>query len=106
MYLDGLLERLSQSAVGCYWGHQFAGALSYADDIVLLASCATSLRRMLSICDSYATSHGLVFNAAETQLICFRQRLTSSPLSPDNVTVRGLSNTSRTYPALRSRRQA
>ena len=37
MYLDGLLKRLSQSAIGCYWGHQFAGALCYADDNVLLA---------------------------------------------------------------------
>ena len=35
---------------------------------------------MLSICGSYATSHGLVFNAAKTQLICFRLRPTSSPL--------------------------
>ena len=34
----------------------FAGALCYAD--------ASALRRMLSIfCDSYATSHGLIFNA-------------------------------------------
>ena len=74
MYLDGLLERLSQSAVGCYWGHQFASALCYVDDIALLAPCASTLRQMLSICDSYATSHGLVFNAAKPQLICFRRR--------------------------------
>ena len=41
-------------------------------DIVLLAPSASALRRMLSVCDSYATSHGLVFNAGKTQLICFR----------------------------------
>ena len=32
---------------------------------------ASALRRMLSICVSYATSHGLVFNVDKTQLICF-----------------------------------
>ena len=52
VYLDDLLEDLSQSGVGCYWGHMFAGALCYADDLVLLAPCASALRRMLSICSS------------------------------------------------------
>ena len=44
----------------------------YADDIVLLAPCASrsALRTMLDICSSYAVSHGLEFNANKTQLIC------------------------------------
>ena len=72
VYLDGLLEELSESGVGCYWGHMFAGALCYADDLVLLAPCASAPRCMLSICQSYADDHGLLFNATKTQLICFR----------------------------------
>ena len=36
VYLDGLLSELSDSGVCCYWGHLFAGAVCYADDIVLL----------------------------------------------------------------------
>ena len=70
VYLDELLEMLGNSGVGCHWGGSFVGALCYADDIVLLAPCASALRHMLNICDSFATSHGLVFNA---QLICFRR---------------------------------
>ena len=31
-----LLEKLSNSGVGCHWGGAFVGALCYADDIVLL----------------------------------------------------------------------
>ena len=50
----------------------------YADDIVLLAPSASALRRMLSICDSFATSHGLLFNADKNQLICFRARKSAS----------------------------
>ena len=72
VYLDDLLEKLRASGVGCYLGGCFAGALSYADDIVLLAPCASSLRCMLGICQSFASSHGLIFNASKTQTICFR----------------------------------
>ena len=68
----GLLEELSNSGVGCYWGSSFVGALAYADDVVLLAPCASALRCMLSICSTFASHHGLVFNAKKTQLICFR----------------------------------
>lgn len=57
MYLNGLLEELSGSGVGCYWGHMFAGALCCADDLVLLAPCASALRHM-SVCSSYADDNG------------------------------------------------
>ena len=76
VYVDSLLEMLEASGVGCYSGGCFVGAVCYADDIVLLAPCASALRVMLNICDTFASSHGLVFNAAKTQLICFRQRYT------------------------------
>ena len=52
VYLDGLLVELSKSGVGCHWESSFAGAFSYADDVVLLAPCASALRTMLNICSS------------------------------------------------------
>ena len=54
VYLDGLLVELSKSGVGCHWGRNFAGAFSYAADVVLLAPCASGLRTMLNICSSFA----------------------------------------------------
>jgi hypothetical protein len=39
---------LSESGVGCYWRWLFAGAFCYADDLVLLAPCASVLRNMCS----------------------------------------------------------
>ena len=71
IYLDGLLEVLSNSGVGCHWRWLFVGAFCYADDIVLLAPCASA-------------SHGLLFNASKTQLICFRN---SEALHSDDVIV-------------------
>ena len=72
VYSADFLQKLCVSGVGCYLGGCFAGALSYADDIVLLAPCASSLRCMLGICQSFVSSHGLIFNASKTQTICFR----------------------------------
>ena len=76
VYLDGLLEELADCGCGCYWRDLFAGAFCYADDIVLLAPCASALRMMLNICCSYASTHGLKFNPEKSQLICFRLRHT------------------------------
>jgi len=44
--------------------------------------CAFALRTMLSICSSFASSHGLVFNTDNPQLICFK---TSFHTLPDDV---------------------
>ena len=49
------------------------GAVTYADDVVLLTPCASALRCMLNICNTYTSKHGLWFNAGKTQLICFRK---------------------------------
>ena len=40
IFFDVLLGLLQQSGVGCFVGHRFVGALSYADDIALLAPTA------------------------------------------------------------------
>ena len=44
LYLDGLLEELADSGVGCFWASLFVGAVAYADDILMLAPCASALR--------------------------------------------------------------
>ena len=47
VYIDDLLHQLEQSGVCCYWGHQFVGAVCYADDLALLAPSPSALRLML-----------------------------------------------------------
>ena len=66
-----VLLELSKSGVGCFGGSVFAGVFCYADDIVLLAPCASAIWIMLDICNSFATKRKLEFNANKTQLICF-----------------------------------
>ena len=53
-YMDTLLERLSHLGVGCHVGHVFAGALSYADDLTLLAPTRSAMNTMLRECEAFA----------------------------------------------------
>ncbi len=69
IYTDDLLLRLSLSGVGCFIGLNFVGALAYADDIVLLAPTPTAIRKLLSICDVYASEYDTVFNASKSKFL-------------------------------------
>ena len=54
IYLDTLLLALKKSGIqGCTLGGVYVGAFAYADDIVLLAPCLSSLRLMLGDCEVY-----------------------------------------------------
>ena len=56
--LFGQSARRSKSQ-GCFWDHHFVGSLAYADDLVLLAPSASSLRLMLKTCTDFAYENGL-----------------------------------------------
>ena len=79
IYLDSLLETLCASGCGCYWEDHFSGALRYADDPFILAPSPDALRKMLTICEEFPQTHGVVLNASMTQIICFRHSAASVP---------------------------
>jgi len=66
VYIDGLLQRLYESGVGCYIGNVFVGALAYADDVVLLAPTHSAMRMMLRICEDFAKEFCVVFNPTKS----------------------------------------
>ena len=72
VYLDGLLELLKESQVGCYVGNLCVAALAYADDIALLAYTARAKRELLNICDNLAIKFDVVFNASKSQCLVFK----------------------------------
>jgi hypothetical protein len=69
IYIDGLLCNLRDSGVGCYIGDIFIGALAYADDISLLSPTPSGMRKLLLICENYATEFKIRFNAAKSKYI-------------------------------------
>ena len=70
-YIDGMLERLKLSGLGCHMGQEYTGCVSYADDLVLLAPSISALRGMISICEQYASEFKIKFNGAKSQLLMF-----------------------------------
>ena len=52
-------------------GDNFLGALGYADDIVLIAPSRSAMRKLLAICDGYASDYDIIFNADKSKFIGF-----------------------------------
>jgi len=66
VYLDGLLQMLRESNVGCFVGNVYVGALAYADDLALLAPTAQAMRELLYICSEYGKKFSIKFNATKS----------------------------------------
>ena len=71
-YFDQLFERLRASGIGCHVGKLYAGAFGYADDVALLAPLLDALREMVSIYETYAAEHYLLFNISKSKLMYFK----------------------------------
>ena len=54
------------------------GALSYDDDITLIAPSFRSLNEMLKLCDNYATVYNVMFNSKKTVCIKFSNEVIRS----------------------------
>ena len=65
---------LSDTKVGCYIGHLFVVALAYADDIVLLAPTASVVRKLLSLCDEFASGFNVLFNVKKSKCLYIRPK--------------------------------
>lgn len=87
LYLDNLLINLAQSGYGCYIGHQFTGALAYADDVILLSPSVHGLRQMLQICENYSLEYDLMFNPGKSKMLIFNGKYDISPLKMNNVDI-------------------
>jgi len=75
VYFDGLLYKLMKAGhYGCYrpMGYTFVGVLAYADDVVLLAPSANAMRKMLRLCDDFASDFDVKFNANKLKCIVFK----------------------------------
>ena len=71
VYIDGLLNRLAKCHAGCYTGLTFLCALAHANDIVLLAPTPSAIRKLLNICDDYASEYSITFNGKKSKCIFY-----------------------------------
>ena len=71
VYMDELLGRLRDSGIGCFVGNLFCGALSYADDLAILAPTHYATCQLLNTCESFANEFHVLFNSAKSHLLYF-----------------------------------
>lgn len=72
LYMNQLIDELSNTRAGCSVGGQCFNNISYADDMVLLSPSVCALRKLLDTCERYAETHGLRYNASKSELLLFR----------------------------------
>ena len=87
LYMDGLLNELQNSKLGCHVGNSYVGCLAYADDLTLLAPTRKALQGMIDICEDYANDHDVLFNGAKSQYLVFKGRESNLPNCDVYVTV-------------------
>ncbi|CAH4031572.1 unnamed protein product [Pieris brassicae] len=74
LYINELIEALGGARVGCSINGHCMNSISYADDMVLLSPSVGALRRLLSICERYAESHGLRYNVKKVNCSSLSQQ--------------------------------
>ena len=67
LYIDDLLYELEKAG---FWDDQFVGALTYADDLTLLAPSPAALRRLLFICEQFGAAKMLKGKAQCIKFSC------------------------------------
>ncbi|KAL0840473.1 hypothetical protein ABMA28_015719 [Loxostege sticticalis] len=69
--MNDLIVALSSRHVGCHVDGVCVNNLSYADDMVLLSASVCGLRKLLKVCEEYASEHGLCYNVKKSKFMVF-----------------------------------
>ena len=61
VYIEGMIDQLRKSKIGCSIFGQYLGVQSFADDIYLLSPSRSGLQAMVNICNDYISRRNLKF---------------------------------------------
>ncbi|CAH2230272.1 jg20021 [Pararge aegeria aegeria] len=62
-----VVDKLSNTGIGCYIDGTMINNPSYADDVFLPIPSIIALKKLLKTCETYAASHGLVSNTKKSE---------------------------------------
>ena len=77
VYIDGLLDRINKSGLGCHIGHMSYAGIGYADDVCIASPSITALQKLLHICETFAKEYDIQFNAKKS--ICIKVGVDDKP---------------------------
>ena len=88
IYVDDLFNVLKHCGFGCSIGGYYYGAVSYADDIVLLSPSKVGLQHMINITKNYFDNLDLIISLdtinpakSKTKCIAFGLKINPTPLN-------------------------
>jgi len=82
VYLDDLSNELNNIKAGCYIGEVLLNHLMFADDICVFCPSVRWLQRILDVCQTYAESHGIIFNCNKTVCMTIKAKRAKSTATP------------------------
>ena len=83
VYLDDFSNELNNIKEWCYIGKVLSNHLMFADDICIFCPSVRWLQRMRDVCQTYAESHGMIFNCNKTVCMTFKAKsakITATPV--------------------------
>ena len=84
IFVDELLDILSQSGYGAMVGDNYCGAPMYVDDLALIADSPGDLQAMLDIVSSYACKWRYRFNTQKSAIMVFGEAPRSRAVTRDS----------------------
>ena len=71
MYVDGLVEILSTSGIGCHIKNLFLSIPLYTDDMALVAPSLKGLQRLLAVTENYCDEWDILLNPKKSKNMIF-----------------------------------
>ena len=71
LYLETLINSITNSKIGCHVGNKPANIFSYADDIVILAPTVNSLKQLIRIIDIFKEDFSINFNPDKSFILFY-----------------------------------
>ena len=76
VYINNLSLSLNSSGIEVSLGGNIINHLCYVDDLCLISLSSSGMQHILDICDTYAISHQLSYNATKsTHLVLFWENI-------------------------------
>lgn len=83
LYVDDLVEILSNLGIGCHLRDLFLSILLYADDMALLSPSLKGLQRLLTETEQYCKTWDIMLNAKKSKNLFFGKSHSLTPLHLD-----------------------
>ena len=71
IYVDDLVQVISELGIGCHLKNKFLSLLLYADDMALVSPSLAGLQILLSVAETYCKEWDILLNAKKTKNMFF-----------------------------------